>query len=209
MEKLSEILSYAEGLNMPEGDYLKVANALKEVFNKKEEEKEVADVVIEKPEDIIIEIYSEINNITYTIEVVSKRKRISRGNVVKTNEALVYYKNGKEKIVYTDVEFDENTYLTNYNKMNSLLRRLEATMVRIVKDDITYNYGIKETCRKCFEFAKKNKTILDDCIGDNDESEYDSDMYEPFLMIGDVFDVRDRYYDYIERRISDLVGYYW
>jgi hypothetical protein len=205
MEKLSEILSYAEGLDMPEGDYLKVANALKEVFNKKE--KEVTNKVIEKPEDIVIKIYSDLNGLTYNINA-TKRKRVIRREEryvgAYAADCLVYTMDGKEKEIYYNYSM---TFENSCCFLSTLLERLEATMVTIVKDGVTYEYEREDTCRRCIDYAKKSKKIIEECAADEEDDYEHDDTYDRFGVIHSTYCLNDAFYNYIEKRVNTLLDY--
>jgi hypothetical protein len=122
-EYLQKILAYAETLDLPNGDYLKVTNALKQAYEDK-------DIDVKKW-SLHIRIYPDHTEPSY-LEIVEKQLRIAENTLTRTFSWKMYdgknYRSGNDAARENLHKFVDN-YLMTHNAFNVKIRTPTATKV--------------------------------------------------------------------------------
>jgi hypothetical protein len=188
---LQDILSYAEGLGMTDGDYLCVANALKAAFEKKGRPSKWTTYSAER-DDIVLTMSGGVSEFSCTTRV----KSISACNIkepgpihFKTElvSQIDYAANpGRNKTIEYTVYHDSG----REGKLFSLFELIQPHYVRIKLDAIDNEYECYSYLEKCKKRFDKEYQINfggddsdDDCEVHVDIDRFIHDMRNRFIEI--------------------------
>jgi len=142
-DSLHSILEHAEGLNMPEGDYLQVCNALKNVFKKKE----IADKkqYTSSPTELAIYFDDCISNCTVKSFVKCVSSDFFHTTGVITMDITIDYHDEfatvKSKNFVSEILARK---FTDSGKIRELFNILKPKSARIICDDIEFDFTLEK-----------------------------------------------------------------
>jgi len=142
-DSLHSILEHAEGLNMPEGDYLQVCNALKNVFKKKEIDNKK--LYTSSPTQLAIYFDDCISNCTVKSFVKCVSSDFFHTSGVITMDITIDYHDEfatvKSKNFVSEILTRK---FTDSGKIRELFNILKPKSARIICDDIEFDFTLEK-----------------------------------------------------------------
>jgi len=173
-DSLHSILEHAESLNMPEGDYLQVCNALKNVFKKKEIVN--ANLYTSSPTQLAIYFDDCISNCTVKSFVKCISSNFLHTTGVITMDITIDYHDEYALVKSKNFVSEISTRkFSDSGKIRELFNILKPSHARIICDDIEFDF----TLEKCGKMSYDINNICDKINNDDDE-EYTSFEYSTF-----------------------------
>lgn len=172
-DTLHSILSYAENLNLAEGEYLTVANALKTAFDNTPKSQNWTTFVTDNINDIMITLDDCFNNKT----VHNHLKSVSASNIKEPGPTYIKF-NIHTKIINNEsgtikeMDYCIQNEPNKSGKLYSLFKMMHPKKVSIKMGDIESDY-------ECWDFLKTLKDNIreEHSINFPDEDEDDCDIY--------------------------------
>lgn len=170
-ESLQSILSHAETLNMSEGDYLIVANALKSAFQQSDNKHNIITYKTDNINDICLVFDNGINDMSVK-NYVKSISAIGLKEPMPTNykiqlQSEISYKNNPEK--NKTIEYTIETYGRKMGKLYTLSELIEPKSVSIKINDLECEYT-------CYSYLKEMKYRFNEEIKLNNPDDDDDDF---------------------------------
>jgi len=169
VETLQNILRYVEGLNISEGEYLKVANSLKTIFDN--EDKKSIWTTINTPELNTLQItfsecYTNNKVIINVTSIDASNIGVARPTSFKFSLQVKQYESELDETPHKSYSMITTCY--HHNRLESLLELFGPKKVIIKIEDIQVTYD-------CYTFLKewKERCLEDYKLDDTEDDEMD------------------------------------
>jgi hypothetical protein len=176
---MQELLEFAESLNMSEGNYLKVANALRDVFPKLDEEAPTLEWEQTLPVGDFRMILSDFIYSTGVIQIVydfttcKLIKKLNKGGNVRYNHGI----NCNIIYEYADKQIERKTTLWNSIQENPPVAKPKT--IQVIMDGVEYTYTLQQFCKDQLEYSHQLHLL-----SGNSEDEWNEDQERDHDGIG-------------------------